>query len=180
PRRLIGGKFWGILGAARPYLIAYAVPAVALSALCGLGALFWTVLWLAVTWLAIAFTGAAGLWCSVRSSTSWRSLLATLGWTYVGGFVASSALAPFILMRGIMLGVVLSVLASGGALGMGMGGIGMVMQGVRFITCAALAGGFLLFAWRFLVAAEYRVGVLERTKHWRYEPEDFHRPRVRG
>ena len=38
-------------------------------------------------------------------------------------------------------------------------------------TCILLAIIFALSAWRFIVSAEYRVGILERTKHWRDEPK---------
>jgi hypothetical protein len=37
--------------------------------------------------------------------------------------------------------------------------------------CITLAAAFALMAWRFVVSAEYRVSVLERTKHWRDEPK---------
>src|SRR5262249_42045696 len=50
----------------------------------GGGVLFLTILCLIVTALAMFFMGAAGILCSVRCSTSWRSLLATLGLGYVG------------------------------------------------------------------------------------------------
>src|SRR5439155_21686788 len=83
-RHLIRGKLWGIIGASLPYLIAYAVPALAFSIIGGIGPTFWTVMWLGVTLLGMAFVGAAGLWCSVRSKSSWRSLLTTLGITYLG------------------------------------------------------------------------------------------------
>ena len=48
-RQVVRGKLWGIMGASYWYLLAYAAPAAVLSALGGLLALWWTVLWLAVT-----------------------------------------------------------------------------------------------------------------------------------
>jgi cytochrome b subunit of formate dehydrogenase len=39
------------------------------------------------------------------------------------------------------------------------------------VSCILLAGSFVLMTWRFVVAAEYRVSILERTKHWRNEPK---------
>src|SRR5262249_44731577 len=77
-QHLIRGKLWGIIGATVPYLLAYAVPALVIGVLGGWEALFWTILLLGVTWLALAFVGAAGLWCSVRAKSSWRSLLGTV------------------------------------------------------------------------------------------------------
>ena len=86
-RQLVRGKLWGILGASHVYLITYAVPA--LLFLCsGDQAAFWILLWLGVTWLAMRFVGSAGIWCSGRSKSSWRSLLGTLAIGYVGGVLA--------------------------------------------------------------------------------------------
>src|SRR5262249_55994254 len=63
-RHLIRGKLWGIIGASLPYLIAYAVPALAFAVIAGIGPTFWTVLWLGVTLLGMAFVGGAGPRCS--------------------------------------------------------------------------------------------------------------------
>ncbi len=98
-KQLVGAKLWGVIAACYWYLLAYAAPAVLLSALGGWWALFWTVAWLAVTVLAMYFMGAAGVWCSARSKTSWRSLLGTLGLGYVVGaglyLVGGLLAAPF-------------------------------------------------------------------------------------
>jgi hypothetical protein len=40
---------------------------------------------LTITWLALYFLGAAGLYCSARSHSSWRSLLGTVAIGYGGG-----------------------------------------------------------------------------------------------
>ena len=71
-KQLIRGKLWGIMGASYVYLLAYAAPALVLSVLGGVMSLFWVLLWLAVTVLAMYYIGAAGLWSSVRSQNSWR------------------------------------------------------------------------------------------------------------
>src|SRR6202030_3044898 len=63
-KQLVSAKLWGVMAACYWYLLAYAVPAVLLSALAGWWALFWTAAWLAVTVLAMYFMGAAGVWCS--------------------------------------------------------------------------------------------------------------------
>src|SRR5262249_22122447 len=52
-RQIIAGKLWGIMGSSYLYVLAYAVPALALSALGGPLPFFWTSIWLAVTWLAM-------------------------------------------------------------------------------------------------------------------------------
>ncbi len=176
-RTLIRGKFWGILGAARPYLIAYAVPALLFSALCGLGALFWTALWLAVTCLGMAYAGAAGIWCSVMSSTSWRSLLGTLGVTYLGGFAMTAINAVVGCVFTIILSILIALLGAQGAMVMGgMSGFVLIMAAFQIGLCLGLGGAFVLAAWRLLASAEYRVGVLERVKHWRYAPEALGEP----
>jgi ABC-type transport system involved in multi-copper enzyme maturation permease subunit len=173
-RTLIRGKFWGILGSARPYLIAYAVPALTFSLLCGPVAVFWTALWLAITVLALAYAGAAGLWCSVMCSTSWRSLLLTLGVTYLGGFVMTLVNAVVGCVFAMLLGLVLMVMGpqAGNVMG-GLSGVVLAMTLFQVGLCLGLAGAFVLAAWRLLVSAEYRVGVLERTKHWRDAPPSF-------
>lgn len=79
PRQLLRGKLWGIIDAVRPYLRAYFLPALGASFLAGGLAVAWTaLLWLA-TWVAVYFLGASALYCSVRSLTTWRSLLGALG-----------------------------------------------------------------------------------------------------
>lgn len=78
PRQLVRGKLWGIIDITRPYLVAYLLPALLLSALGGPWAAAWIgFLWLA-TWMLMYFVGASGMFCSVQSQTSWRSLLAAL------------------------------------------------------------------------------------------------------
>src|SRR5207244_360304 len=89
------------------YLLAYLVPAAAVSWLGGLVALFWVVVWGAVTWLAMYFVGAAGIWCSTRSKGSWRALLGTIGWAYVGGFVLFVVTSPVVTILAVFVLIVL-------------------------------------------------------------------------
>jgi ABC-type transport system involved in multi-copper enzyme maturation permease subunit len=170
-RHLIRGKLWGIAGASLPYLTAYALPALALAALAGTGPLVWTGVWLGVTLLALWFVGAAGLWCSVQSKTSWRSLLATLGITYIGGFILFCITSPFLFMVALLL--FLTLLFVQHLLGINGNIIGFpdFLEVFSFFLCAGLAGAFAFLAWRFVIAAEYRVSVLERTRHWPNEPK---------
>jgi ABC-type transport system involved in multi-copper enzyme maturation permease subunit len=178
-KQLIRSKLWGIIGASWPYLLAYAVPAVMLSSLGGVASVFFTVLWLGVTWLAMYFVGAAGLWCSVRSKTSWRSLLSTLGISYIGGFILFCVVVfpAFILMCFITLVLFIIDEFLVKTFGMqrsftagGMGGMGFVFDSFGIAICILMAACFWLIAWRLIASAEYRVSVLERTKHWRNEP----------
>jgi ABC-type transport system involved in multi-copper enzyme maturation permease subunit len=78
PGQLLRGKLWGVLHASRSYLLAYTLPAVVFAALAGFDALFWILFcWLATVCL-MYYMGAVGIRCSVRATSSWRSLLATL------------------------------------------------------------------------------------------------------
>ena len=90
PRHLLRGKLWGVLDAARSYLVTYLAVAGPLALLLGPDALFWLVLtWLA-TWIAMYFTAATGLECSVRAGNSWRALARALlssGWVALQRFV---------------------------------------------------------------------------------------------
>src|SRR5438046_6993230 len=95
-RHLVRGKLRGIMGASYPYLRVYAVPAVLLSLLGGVRSFVWTIIALAVTLLAMYFIGAVGIWCSVRSKSSWRSLLGTLGFGYLGAFLMFLVTSPII------------------------------------------------------------------------------------
>jgi len=61
---LIRGKIWGIMLVSYVYLAAYAVPALLLSLLGGPLAVFWVVLNLAATLLALYYLGAVGMWAS--------------------------------------------------------------------------------------------------------------------
>jgi ABC-type transport system involved in multi-copper enzyme maturation permease subunit len=176
-RQLIRGKFWGICGATWPYLLAYAVPALGVSAIGGVAACLWTLLWLGVTILAMAFVGAAGLWCSVYSASSWRSLLGTLAFAYGGGLVMFCVASPVLFFLFIVFFMMLMVLD--GLMGTGMAGAAATARAsdsFGLATCVCLAAIFVFAAWQFVVRAEYRVGVLERTKHWRNEPRSRRRP----
>jgi ABC-type transport system involved in multi-copper enzyme maturation permease subunit len=173
-RELIRDKVWGIVGASYPYLAAYALPALALAALGGMGAACWTLLWLAVTWLALFYVGAAGLWCSVRSRGSWRSLLGTLALTYLGGFAlycVTSMLAGIVAMLLFLILFLLETLLGDSLAPRVVPRLsGITSNGYAVAFCITLAGIFILLAWTLLRSAEYRVSILERTKHWKNEP----------
>jgi ABC-type transport system involved in multi-copper enzyme maturation permease subunit len=173
-RELIRGKLWGIINAARPYIIAYALPALAFAALGGPMAIFWTVSWLATTWLAMYYVGAAGIWCSQRSKSSWRSLVGTLGLCYVGGFVIYGPvmLVVFILAYFVLIFIVMAM----AVMQMGMAGniasaFGWYMTAVYLTMVGAFALLFFGLAWFFVYDTEKRVSSTERTRHWDYDPD---------
>src|SRR5438552_13359110 len=109
-RHLVRGKLRGIMGASYPYLRVYAVPAVLLSLLGGVRSFVWTIIALAVTLLAMYFIGAVGIWCSVRSKSSWRSLLGTLGFGYLGAFLMFLVTSPIIGIVSIIVYMLLMVI----------------------------------------------------------------------
>jgi ABC-type transport system involved in multi-copper enzyme maturation permease subunit len=170
-RMLVRGKLEGIMRASYPYLRAYAVPVVSLSFLGGVPAFAWIVIALPVTWLAMYFVGAAGIWCSVHAKTSWRSLLGTLGFGYVGGFILFIMTSPVIGMLSFILLFFLKMLdAFLGTSVTGMVGFGQFHKAFFISACLILAGAFFGTAKFFLSLAEKRVADLERTRHWRDEP----------
>jgi ABC-type transport system involved in multi-copper enzyme maturation permease subunit len=172
-RQLIRGKMWGILGSSYLFLLAYAVPALALSSLGGFLPFFWTAVWLAVTWLAMYFIGATGLWCSVRSKGSWRSLLGTVGIGYVGGALVYLITTPVIVIIAVVILLFLLLIDQylGTQLGRtAAGGFGDFVLGFTVGSCLVLAGVFWGLAWFFLGDAQKWIADRERTRHWRDEP----------
>ena len=132
-----------------------------------------------MTLLATWFVGASGIWCSVMAKTSWRSnLLSTQkGITYIGGFVLF-CLSGYIMLIvlvlvsiGLMLAEAFLENTFGVSLGLRGGGGALFLQAFAVAMCVALAVFFNLLAWGMVGSAEYRVGMLERTKHWRNEED---------
>ncbi len=72
------GKLWGIIESARPYMVAYLVPALIASLRHGeVGPpLITTCFWIC-TWGMLYFLAANGISCSVLSGSSWTSLILT-------------------------------------------------------------------------------------------------------
>jgi hypothetical protein len=79
---LILDNLHGTLDVLRPYFFAFAVPATLLAFWTGIDAFIFTLSLLLLTWTAMYYMAATGLWCSVRSKGSWRSLVATLATGY--------------------------------------------------------------------------------------------------
>jgi ABC-type transport system involved in multi-copper enzyme maturation permease subunit len=176
-RDLVRDKLWGVLGATYPYLAAYLVPALAVCAALPLVAVepAWpltaVVLTGVVTWLAMFYVGAAGLWCSARAKGSWRALLGLLGWAYFGGFCLYLLLSPVLL--GVWLVIVVALyLIEANLYGTTTAGSAFARGGVGpflLAVAATLVVMFLYTSWAFLRNAEKRVADYERTRHWRRE-----------
>jgi ABC-type transport system involved in multi-copper enzyme maturation permease subunit len=180
---LIRGKLWGIAGACVPYLLAYAVPALTLSAIGGWFSVFWVALLLVITVLGIFYVAGVGIYWSVCSSTSWRSLLATLVSTYVAGLVLWALLfgiamfvAVFIL---IFLAILEEIIRQRYGYRLGIAGNAALFNAWYIGFCILLAISFVIGSWLLIRNAEYRVSVLERTKHWKDEPKYGFRGRRR-
>jgi ABC-type transport system involved in multi-copper enzyme maturation permease subunit len=185
-RQLLHGKLWGIMGSSFWYLLAYAAPALLFSALGGLLALLWTVLWLAVTVLAMYYVGAAGLWRSVRARSSWRALLGTLTAGYLGGLAIYLCCSPILF---IAAAIVIQILATIDRMwGTRTSGVAsnflleIVTHPAFFVlSCLGLALIFWGMSRSFLAHALRWIADRERTRHWHEEPiyrRSRRRPRV--
>ena len=172
-KQLIRGKMWGIMGASYWYLLAYAAPAVTLSVFGGPLALFWTLLWLAVTVLAMYFVGAAGLWCSVRAKNSWRALLGTLGLAYVGGTGIYLITSPIMAILALLLVLCLYFIDLAAGTQMALVAVRNFRSFLQLFWAASSLGLALIFwlmARLFLNRAQRWVADRERTRHWHEEP----------
>jgi ABC-type transport system involved in multi-copper enzyme maturation permease subunit len=172
-REIIRGKLWGVMSASYGYLLAYAAPAVVLSVFGGLLALFWVLIWLAVTVLAMYYVGAAGLWCSVRARNSWRALLGTLAAGYAGGLAVYAMTSPVIAVAALIVGALLSFIdrLTGRPLAGATTPLSFLDTRAFFIcSCLGLALIFFLMSRLFLAQALRWVADRERTRHWHEEP----------
>jgi ABC-type Na+ efflux pump permease subunit len=181
-REILQAKLWGVLGASVWYLLAYAAPAIALAALGGPAALFWTALWLAVTLLAMYYIGSAGLYCSVKAKNSWRSLLWTLAAGYLGGTALYLVTSPLWAIVGVLVAVALQVVdrTYGTRAAAGLPSfMGQYETPILIASSIALAVIFYIMARWFQNAALRWVADRERTRHW-YETPVYRRARRRN
>jgi ABC-type transport system involved in multi-copper enzyme maturation permease subunit len=168
-KQLLRSKLWGIIAASYPYLAAYAVPALLLSMLGGPVAFIWTAVLLGVSWMGMAYAGAAGLWCSSRSSSSWRSLLATVGLGYAAGFLVYGF--AWMIVPIIFLAILLLLLAIDHFYLGGQGGL-VDMWAESFspflmLSYVALACFFIGLTWFFLAGAQRYIANRERMRIWK-------------
>jgi ABC-type transport system involved in multi-copper enzyme maturation permease subunit len=173
PRELIRGKLWGIMGASYIYLVACGLPALVLSTIAGPLALFWTVLWLAVTVLAMYFMGAAGLFSSVSTKSSWQALLYTLAWGYLSAIlvnIVTSLLLYGTLLICVMLLLEVDTRLQTGLLGIFLKNLTSTMQLYLFAIWLSLAISSWIIARFFLNWAQTYIARRERTRHWHNAP----------
>jgi len=131
---IVEDKASGILRSVYPYYLAFAIPATIMAfqdKVSRAGAVGFTLSMLLIDWIALVYMAAAGLSCSARATSSWRSLVATLaaGYAYCFGILAVFACAflwlgctiiPFVAFflavlgyKDITLGVTMSICALG-------------------------------------------------------------------
>jgi ABC-type transport system involved in multi-copper enzyme maturation permease subunit len=180
-KHLIRGKLWGIIGVTYIYLIAYAIPILSLATLGGWEAFMWTVLLIGLTAVAIYFMGAAGLRCSVRATTSWRSLLGTLGIGYVGGTLVFLVTSPVLAVLAFFILVAILLFDSVAKTSFAPAGAAvftLFYPSFKIATCIGLALCFWGLSLFFLNDAQRWVADRERTRHWKEEPV-YYRPRRR-
>ncbi len=174
-KQLLRSKLWGIVSASYPYLFAYAIPAVLLSILGGTGALLWTLFLLGLTWLAMGYAGSAGLWCSARSSSSWRSLLATIGLGYAATFIVygfAMILVPIVFLL-ILLAVYLADMLLFGGQGNLAGSFSQFFIAFTTMSYVALGLTFVGLTGFLLSGAQRYIADRERTRIWRKDADDF-------
>jgi ABC-type transport system involved in multi-copper enzyme maturation permease subunit len=163
--------------------VAFGLSLVSLAAAMMIGGatLFLTLLCLIVTTMAMFYMGGAGIWCSVRCSSSWRALLATLALGYLGGLLLWVLTLPVTAIVGLLIYALMYALSQadnflGTTVAKSIGNAANFNIIAFIASCLVLAGVFLGVPWWFLKNAEYRVGFLERVRIWR---DEFWRDRPR-
>jgi len=121
----------------------------------------------------------------VRAKNSWRSLLATLGFGYLGGIVLYVITSPVIIILSYLLWVVVALidLATGTTMASSaMAGFSINWDLFFVASCIGLAAIFLLVSRLFLNWAQRWIADRERTRHWHEEPlfRRTRRPLARG
>ncbi len=164
-RQLLRGKLWGILGSSYPYLAAYAVPATLVALVGGYWPAVLTLGAVGAAFLAMVVLGAVGVWCSVRSKSSWRSLLGTL---FVGFSTAAACHGIFLAAVGIVFALLRLLLLWFDLQYRTTTAQWLTSQGEFFVlmSYAALVGVFAVLPWVFLRNAEKQVAIRERVRRW--------------
>jgi ABC-type Na+ efflux pump permease subunit len=178
---LIRGKLWGIQRVSYVYVAAYVIPALLFAVLGGALAVFWVVLSLGETFLAMYYLGAVGMWASVRTRSTWRSLLITILVAYLAAIAIYVCLIPVVLIVSALVFAALSIMAAlyginAGAL---MGSFGTFSFAFLIATCIGLVVLFWVAARMFVRSAQKWVADRERTRHWENEPTERSRKRRR-
>lgn len=91
-RELVRQKFRGVMQSVTPYFLVYAFPLLVLAVAHGAQDFTRMLMVLVSTWIMMYFMAATGIFWSICSTSSWRSLLATLaaGYGYAIGIYFAS------------------------------------------------------------------------------------------
>ncbi len=165
-KEIVRGKLWGIAMACIPFFVAYSLPALFLSLLGGPKSLMWTILWLMATILAVFYVGSAGMWCSARAKSSWRSLLGTLAFIYLGGLVLHCWLMIFtgcftLLIIAFFLACEYFLRSANIQITQPLAGF---WDAYWIAFCLLMAGSFAFISWRLLIGTESRISSMERVR----------------
>jgi ABC-type transport system involved in multi-copper enzyme maturation permease subunit len=177
----IGAGLAGLIVWVNPRAVRYAAVALALSAalLAGPVAFVITALGLVVTGLSMYFLGAVGLYCSARSHSSWRSLLATVAIGYVGGFVLFCVSTPLACISSIVLGLVATLLQELFVNGSNLGGPPFWVTWDRLLPVFWAVGTAVAYWWAarsLLDGAEKHVAKYDRIPTGRLRLIDLDLP----
>jgi ABC-type transport system involved in multi-copper enzyme maturation permease subunit len=164
---LIMDKANGALDILRPYFAAFAVPAALLALWMGAAAIIATLSLLLLTWAAIYYMAATGIWCSVRSKGSWQSLVATLttGYGYLLGILFLFSLVYFWFSCGIGSFIVFFLT---------LVGLTNLSFAVWIILCIPTCVGASWFLWKASFPK------LDKARAWVDEHERYGRTFVRS
>jgi ABC-type transport system involved in multi-copper enzyme maturation permease subunit len=178
---LIRGKLWGIQRVSYIYLAAYAIPALFFAVFGGVFALLGVLLSLGETFLAMYYLGAVGLWASVRTRTSWRSLLITVLVAYLAAIAIYVCLLPVVFIISGMVYAAIAILAAVYGLNPGafLGSFPAFSFAFLIAACIGLVILFLVAARWFVRSAQQWVADRERTRHWENDPTVRRRKRRR-
>jgi ABC-type transport system involved in multi-copper enzyme maturation permease subunit len=167
-RELVRGKLWAVMGASYPYLAAYTIPAILCSALTLSIAVFYTIACMAVTVLAMYYMGAAGLFFSVRSKTSWRALFATLGLSYGALSTASIAISPVVIVIGLIVSLILTVIGSLTGERLGGKAFNSALPFTAGMIAVSICFGFIcwLLSRFFLSSTQNWIAKRDRVRRW--------------
>jgi hypothetical protein len=132
--------------------------------------------------LAMLYMGAAGIWCSARSTSSWRSLVATVGLGYVGGFVLWLLTTPITVLVGLIIFGIFRALSNADAVFgtqaaqafQGFVGPSAVWVIGTIASAIVLAGVFLAVPRWLIASAEQFMATRDRVRHW--QPWESPRP----
>jgi ABC-type transport system involved in multi-copper enzyme maturation permease subunit len=180
-KELINGKLWGIINTCWPYYIAFLVPTLWGACLSDLsswyfsgnphfGAIAFTVIWAGVTCLAMYFVGASGIWCSTRSKGTWRALLFTILWSYVGACVVLVVASPVLVIVAVVLWLLIMLVDYALQLNVFVKtGPGVALAwwlAIQILCCVTIAVISFLLSLAFLHYSRKYIAYRERTREW--------------